>query len=167
MKAVALDFGHTIIDERVDFLAQGYTYDESHLMPGARHALEGLTLPVAVWANTRITRESDIWQWLDRTALSKYVRWVATSVDGGARKPEPGFFRFAPGTMALAAGDVLFVGNQLNTDIAGARGYGIRSEYLSGDAYRSADDRPVSAVASHTIPSLRELPSLVEQLGRT
>ncbi len=36
MNAVALDFGHTIIDERVDFDA-GY-HVRSHLMPGARHA---------------------------------------------------------------------------------------------------------------------------------
>ena len=69
--------------------------------------------------------------------------------------------------MGMHRGDVLFVGNQLNTDIVGANAYRIRSVYLSDAAYRSADDRPVSAVASDTIQSLRELPGLVEQLGRT
>ena len=69
--------------------------------------------------------------------------------------------------MGMERGDVLFVGNQLNTDIAGANGYGIRSVYLGDDAYRSADDRPTSALPSYTVQSLRELPGLVEQLGRT
>lgn len=167
MKAVALDFGHTIIDERVDFLGPGYHFDESHLMPGARHALEQLSLPLAVWANTRIAQASDIWQWLDRAALPEYVRWVATSIDAGARKPDAAFFTFALDLMELSAGDVLFVGNQLNTDIAGAQRCGIRSVYLSGAAYRGTDDGPASAVASHMIESLRDLPSLVDLLGRT
>jgi ribonucleotide monophosphatase NagD (HAD superfamily) len=60
----------------------------------------------------------------------------------------------------------VFVGNQLNTDIAGGREYGIRTVWLSGCAYRSADEtlsvhniRP-----THRIHTLGQIPSLLESL---
>jgi ribonucleotide monophosphatase NagD (HAD superfamily) len=50
---------------------------------------------------------------------------------------------------------VIFVGNQLNTDIKGAVDYGIRCVWLSGEACRSPDDtyhpdeiRPTYTVAT-------------------
>ena len=164
--SVAFDFGHTLVDERVDIL-QSTVHNETQLMPGAQEALTTLKIPIAIWANTRVARAEDIDSWLVRAGLAKVVRWVITSHEAKARKPGPHFFYHALRHMGMDRGEVLFVGNQLNTDIAGANGYGIRSVYLSDAAYRSADDRPTSAVASYTIQSLRELPDLVEQLGRT
>ena len=66
--------------------------------------------------------------------------------------------------MGLSADDVLFVGNQLNTDIAGGESYGIRTVYLADAAFRSAEDTGLDAVPSFTIQTLFELPTLVEQL---
>jgi ribonucleotide monophosphatase NagD (HAD superfamily) len=37
---------------------------------------------------------------------------------------------------------MLFVGNQLNSDIKGAKDYGIKCVWLSGAAHRSPDDDP-------------------------
>src|ERR1700739_2348392 len=92
------------------------------------------------------------------------VAWVVTSVDAGFRKPAPQFFEFALRKCGLARDEVLFVGNQLNTDIAGRQEYGIRTVWLSGGVYRSADEtlsvrdiRP-----THRIHTLRQLPSLLE-----
>jgi FMN phosphatase YigB (HAD superfamily) len=166
LRAVAFDFGHTLVDERVDIL-QSTVHDEAQLMPGAREALTTLEIPIAIGANTRVARAEDIEAWLVRAHLAQVVRWVITSQEANARKPGPCFFYYALRHMGLDRGEVLFVGNQLNTDIAGANGYGIRSVCLSDAAYRSADDRPTSAVASYTIQSFRELPGLVEQLERT
>ena len=59
---------------------------------------------------------------------------------------------------------MLFVGNQLNTDVAGANRAGIRSVWLAGEAYCSDDDRPCDATPSYTIQSLSDLPALVRQL---
>ena len=66
--------------------------------------------------------------------------------------------------MGVAAGDVLFVGNQLNTDIAGGAAYGIRTVYLSDAGYRSVDDAG-GGVPSFTIQTLVELPELIDQLA--
>jgi len=164
ISAVALDFGHTIIDERVDILLED-TYHEQHLMPGVREALTGLAHPVAIWANTRRANAEDVWRWLQRTGLAAHVTWVVTSVDAGARKPAREFFDYALRMMAMGAEDVLFVGNQRNTDIAGGRAYGIRTVWISDDAYHSADDCEVGVEPTFTIVTLAGLPGLVAKLG--
>jgi hypothetical protein len=48
LKRVAFDFGHTLIDERLPLESDALT-----LMPGAREAVSGIALPMAVWANTQ------------------------------------------------------------------------------------------------------------------
>jgi hypothetical protein len=52
IKAVAFDFGHTLIDERKD---ENVPLDSRpiHLMPEVSRVLPFLSLPLAVWANTR------------------------------------------------------------------------------------------------------------------
>jgi ribonucleotide monophosphatase NagD (HAD superfamily) len=66
----------------------------------------------------------------------------------------------------LVRDEVLFVGNQLDTDIAGGQEYGIRTVWLSGSAYRSSDENTVSPDVrpTHTIQTLPQLPSLLESL---
>jgi FMN phosphatase YigB (HAD superfamily) len=57
-----------------------------------------------------------------------------------------------------------FVGNQLNTDVAGGEAFGIATVWLSGPAYRSPDDRPCDATPTPTLSALGELPALVQHL---
>jgi putative hydrolase of the HAD superfamily len=135
-----------------------------HLMPGVSAVLPQIALPLALWANTRVAAEADVRRWLERAGLNGLFRWVITSVDVGARKPAPRFFEFALARCGLAAQDVLFVGNQLNTDVAGAEAMGIATVWLSGPEYRSADDRPCAASPTHTIRTLDDLPALLKRL---
>jgi HAD superfamily hydrolase (TIGR01509 family) len=135
-----------------------------HLMPAVANALPTIRLPFALWANTRTAREPEVRQWLKNARLDTLFGWVITSVDAGVRKPAPAFFRYALERCSVAQDEVLFVGNQLNTDVAGAEACGIQTVWLSDEAYRSPDDAPCDARPTHTIPSLRELPALVAQL---
>ena len=134
-----------------------------HLMPGVADVLPQLTLPLAVWANTRLVGEVAVRDWLDRAGLASF-QWVITSVDAGVRKPAPDFFRYALGRCGLTKDDVLFVGNQLNSDIAGGEAFGIRTVWLCGPAYRSLDDTPCTVKPTYTIETLYGLPSLVQNL---
>jgi HAD superfamily hydrolase (TIGR01662 family) len=163
VKVVALDWGHTLMDERRDRhipLADR----PAHLMPGVPEALSALTMPLAVWANTS-QDERHVRAWLARAGLEGVFTWVITSTDAGARKPSPRFFAYALARCGCAPADVLFVGNQLNTDVAGANAAGIRSVWLAGEAYRSDDDRPCIASPTYTIEGLADLPALVRQLA--
>jgi HAD superfamily hydrolase (TIGR01662 family) len=168
IEAIAFDLGHTLMDESRD---RDVPIDRRpvHLMPGVVEALSQLAplgLPLAVWANTRVATEADVRAWLDRAGLGHVFRWVITSVDAGVRKPAPGFFEYALARCGLAKEDVLFVGNQLNTDIAGAEAFGIRSVWLSGAAYRSDDDAPCEARATYAVDTLHDVPALVQRLQR-
>src|SRR5580693_4553006 len=59
LKAVAFDWGHTLMDERRD---EHVPLDARpvHLMPGVADVLPQLALPLAVWANTRVVGEAAV-----------------------------------------------------------------------------------------------------------
>ena len=163
LKSIAFDWGHTLMDERRD---EHIPVDirPVHLMSGVADVLPQLALPLAVWANTRVAREATVRRWLDRAGLGPLFHWVVTSVDAGARKPSPEFFRYALALCGLTKDDVLFVGNQLNSDIAGGEAFGIPTVWLCGSVHRSLDDGPCSARATYTMNTLYSLPALVHRL---
>jgi FMN phosphatase YigB (HAD superfamily) len=162
-KAVAFDWGHTVMDERRDADVP-LDVRPVHLMPGVSEVLPEIALPLALWANTRAAADVEVRGWLERANLSRLFRWVITSVDAGARKPAPQFFQYALARCGLAREDILSVGNQLNTDVSGARAFGIPTVWLSGLDYRSADDAPCNASPTYTIRTLNDLPALLKQL---
>jgi FMN phosphatase YigB (HAD superfamily) len=169
LQAVMFDFGHTIMDELKE-RGLPLTSRPVHLMPGLPGILPQITFKMGIWANTQVAREHDIRLWLRRARINDYFEWVITSVDAGARKPAPGFFSYALKKCKLKKDEVIFVGNQLNTDIRGANDYGIKCVWLSGQAYRSPDDIPNDeligsrARPTHAIESLKQLPALLETL---
>jgi FMN phosphatase YigB (HAD superfamily) len=163
LKAIAFDWGHTVIDESCDGDVP-LDLRPIHLMPGVREVLPQLAFPLALWANTRQAQESDVRAWLDRAGLGLLFRWVITSIDAGARKPAPQFFEYALAHCGLAKEHVLFVGNQLNTDVAGGQAFGIRTVWLSGSEYRSVDDTSLETSPTYTIRTLYQLPSLLRRL---
>jgi FMN phosphatase YigB (HAD superfamily) len=130
---VAFDFGHTLVDEHTD-------RSPLQLMPGVREVLAQIALPMAVWANTRKAGQAAVREILRNVQIEQYFSNVVTSVDAGFRKPAPEFFEFALSQWLFAKEHILFVGNQLNTDVLGAEAYGIRTAWLSAPEFRSADE---------------------------
>ena len=163
IRAVAFDLGHTLVDEQKD-ASIPLESRAVHLMPEVSETLPRLPVPLAVWANTRTATGTDLQHFLDRAGIGRFFAWVVTSVDAGFRKPAPQFFEFALGKCGLARDEVLFVGNQLNTDIAGGQSCGIRTVWLSGTAYRSTSPSAQGVRPTHTIHTLRQLPPLLERL---
>ena len=168
IRAVAFDFGHTLVDEQKD-TSIPLESRPIHLMPEVGEVLPLLSIPLAVWANTRTATGEDLRHFLNRAGIGRFFAWVVTSVDAGFRKPSPQFFDFALGKCGLTPDGVLFVGNQLKTDIAGGQACGIRTVWLSGSAYRSADETlsPHDVHPAYSIPALAQLPPLLESLLRT
>jgi FMN phosphatase YigB (HAD superfamily) len=168
INAVAFDFGHTLIDERKDGNVP-LDCRPIHLMPEVSEVLPFLSLPLAVWANTRTATEAKLRQWLERAGIGRFFAWVVTSVDAGFRKPAPEFFDFALAKCGLSKDEVLFVGNQLNTDITGGEQYGIRTVWLCGRPYRSADETlsPKDVRPTYTIRTFRQLPLLLQRIRDT
>jgi HAD superfamily hydrolase (TIGR01509 family) len=160
VRAVAFDFGHTLVDER-------FSDGRTQLMPGVREVLPQLHQPMAVWANTRAAGETELRRRLHDAQLEQYFSCVVTSIDAGFRKPTPEFFQFALARWNFDKDDVLFVCNQLNTDVLGAGRYGIRTAWLSGPEFRSDDETMTLADAkpSFILSDLLQLPLLLETIA--
>ena len=165
LRAIAFDVGHTLIDEGIDaanFVAP------VQLMPHVLKVLPQIDLPMAAWSNTKSAREAEVRHLLAAAGIDHFFRWVITSIDAGYRKPSREFFHFALRNCRLSAGQVLFVGNQLNTDICGGSQCGIRTVWISGEVHRSPDETMArgDAIPDFEIPSLDELPTLLKRISR-
>ncbi len=163
LDAIAFDLGHTLMREGADSDVP-IERRPIHLMPGVRDALAALVQPLALWANTREAREPEVRVWLARAGFDERFNWVITSVDAGYRKPAPEFFAYALDRCGIAKERVLFVCNQLNTDVAGAEAFGIRTVWLSDDAYRSQDDEVCEARPTYSIRTLTDLPDFIRRI---
>jgi putative hydrolase of the HAD superfamily len=156
VKAVAFDFGQTLVEE-------GAVFENPRLMSGVREVLPKIGLPLAVWANTRSSGRDDVQAVLKTLSIDHYFSSVVTSVEAGFRKPSPQFFDFAVNQCGFRREQILFVGNQLNTDVLGAESYGIRTAWLCGEAFRSRDE---TMTLDEVKPSfvLQDLPELLPLL---
>src|SRR5215467_4116256 len=165
IKAVIFDFGHTIMDELSD-RELPLRSRPVRVMPGLLETLPQITKNKGIWANTRRAGQSGIRHWLRRAQIDQHFNWVVTSVDAGHRKPDRRFFDFALARCGLQKDEVLYVGNQLNTDIKGATEYGIQNVWLSGAVCKSPDDTLTidHVTPTHVIGCLQELPPLVASL---
>jgi len=161
LKLVAFDIGHTLIDESVD--AANFVLPV-RLMPHVKEILPNIPVRMAAWSNTRSAREADVRRLLTAGAIEHFFSSIVTSVDAGYRKPDPRFFQFAINKCGVSADEVLFVGNQLNTDICGGVQCGIATVWIAGQPHLSPDDAPTAAHPNFTIDSLAELPELVRRL---
>lgn len=162
------DFGHTIMDEVQGRDAPLLTRP-IHPMPGLPVILACIKLKMGIWANTKTAGADELWFWLRRARIDGYFERVVTSVDAGARKPDRRFFSYALKACQLKKSEVIFVGNQLNTDIQGAKDSGIAPVWLTGRAYHSPHDITEDVGVrlpqpAHTIRSLRQLPALLKTL---
>lgn len=57
--------------------------------------------------------------------LSPYLDFVVTSKEAGANKPEPPIFLLALDRAGVGASEAVYIGDQYETDVVGARGAGI------------------------------------------
>jgi FMN phosphatase YigB (HAD superfamily) len=92
--------------------------------------------------------------------LDPLLDTVTYSQEAGAEKPNPAVFRLALRRAGCEAGDAVFVGNDLQADVEGARSVGIRPIWLNRQKLDLTPGCPA-------IESLEELVPLLDTLGRT
>ncbi|HSB68522.1 MAG TPA: HAD family hydrolase [Candidatus Methylomirabilis sp.] len=124
---------------------------------GAREVLEALSrrgLPLALICNTGRTPGRMLRLVLDRLALAPYLRVLTFSDEVGLRKPHPEIFRQTLSALGVAPEEAAHIGDDLTTDVAGARGIGMRAVHLRPaiGVGRDGDD-------TEAIPSLHALPA--------
>jgi HAD superfamily hydrolase (TIGR01662 family) len=112
-------------------------------MPGAREALQQFhraALPMAVVSNSSFG-EHVIRYELEKYWLTEHLAFVMVSADYSVRKPNAMLFEVAAARLGVPARDIWFVGDRLDTDIAGAKAAGMIAVWLNrdGDQSPSAD----------------------------
>ena len=162
VQAVAFDLGNTLVYE------DSVLEPQARRMPGVLEVLPAISFPMAVWTNTRREGAAEVARWLSSAGIEKFFSSIATSVDAGARKPAAEFFEFALARWGRNKGEILFVCNQLNTDVLGASRYGIRTAWIAAPEFRGPEETMDLTAVQPTfiLEDLAALPGLLEGLAR-
>jgi putative hydrolase of the HAD superfamily len=140
-------------DALVDLLLDSLRFTPMDDAAPALAALRGAGLRLAVVSNWDCSLHSV----LADLGLAAAVDTVVVSAEVGSPKPDPAIFEEALARLRCKAGEALFVGDSLETDVLGARGAGIRGLLLDrGDS--TADTSP----DIERVYSLHDLVELVE-----
>ena len=87
--------------------------------------------------------DHDITPLCDELGLSLLLQVVVTSLDVGFSKPQPEIFREALRQAGVKASEAVYVGDQYQIDVVGARDAGIKGVLLDrGDDFREVTDCP-------------------------
>jgi putative hydrolase of the HAD superfamily len=101
-----------------------------NLMPGAIEVLELLSAKYPLTVVTNGFEEVQKMK-MESSGLTRYFTHVVTSERAQARKPAVEIFCFALEQNGIEAGETAMIGDNLLTDIAGARASGIESVYYN------------------------------------
>jgi putative hydrolase of the HAD superfamily len=102
-------------------------------MPGARDTLLELRrtgIPMGVISNSSFG-QATIRHELAKHGLSEVLDIIVVSAEYAVRKPNPLLFEAAAGLLGVPCADVWFVGDRLDTDIAGARAAGMTAVWYA------------------------------------
>jgi putative hydrolase of the HAD superfamily len=111
----------------------------TRVMRGAQAALDQLHragLPMAVVSNTSYG-EHVIRGELARHGLTDRLAFVMVSSDYSVRKPNPLLFEVAASRLGIAAHEIWFVGDRLDTDVAGAKAAGMKAVWFNRGGERA------------------------------
>ena len=97
----------------------------------------------------------------ERCGLTGYFRFVVFSQDLGVEKPDARMFHAACKHAGCAPGELMHVGDSLQTDVAGANGVGAVSVWLN----RDGSENTTGTVPDIEILSLTELLPVLERNG--
>jgi putative hydrolase of the HAD superfamily len=112
--------------ELVELLLSAIRFSPYPDAAGALARVRVLGLPAAVVSNWDCSLRSV----LADLGLGGMVDAVVVSAEVGSAKPEPGIFEAALQRLGCPAETALFVGDSLDTDVAGARNAGLRAVLL-------------------------------------
>jgi putative hydrolase of the HAD superfamily len=110
-------------------------------------ALRAARSQIAIVSNTEASLSNFD---LDQFPVLRTADAIVLSSDVGIRKPEPGIFHLALNRLHAAATAAVFVGNDWDADVRGARAAGIRAVYLAGQMSRNDDEGIVCAAPTLT-----------------
>jgi putative hydrolase of the HAD superfamily len=112
-------------------------------MPGAREALEQFHqygMRIGVVSNSSFGQDVIRYE-LAKHGLADHLKFVMVSAEYCVRKPNVLLFETAAAKLGIACSDIWFVGDRLDTDMAGARAAGMKAVWFD-----PGDSQPIDCV---------------------
>jgi HAD superfamily hydrolase (TIGR01509 family) len=160
IRSVLLDLGDTLLDESLGW------YERDPILPGVRETLPKLSrrYRLGILSNTVSTGREDMAIHLERYGIASCFQAIVTSTDLGWRKPHPLIFEAAVSALRADPATTAMVGNDLPVDIAGAKGFGLRTVHFRwSPRYRHEPASPLEE-ATTVIRRFEELPAALRRL---
>ena len=175
-------------DEWLDELSKAYVsplFEVSpYLNPDAADSLEWLRNQkkhIGIICNTGLTPGTELRRFLSQAGAAKYFQVMTFSNEVGIRKPDRRIFSLTAQALKTTAQRIVHIGDNVKSDVWGAKNAGFRAIHLSGTAGRDniALSDPASLVSlsrnlgnskleqikpDKTITSLSMLKEAIEQL---
>jgi HAD superfamily hydrolase (TIGR01509 family) len=138
----ALEYAVTPEDLRVQQAVDAYFEPFitcCQLIPGAREMLANVTARYRIALVSNFTHPPAVEHILARVGIRQFFDEILISGQLGVRKPHPRMFAELTRRLKLAPGDIVFVGDELQTDIVGAQEAGLSTVWMT---YRQRLERP-------------------------
>jgi putative hydrolase of the HAD superfamily len=156
----------TVEEEWIDDLSSAYVSPflevAPYLNPDARRVLRWLedrNKLVGLICNTGLTPGFGLRRFLAREDIAKYFDLMLFSDEVGIRKPDLGIFRMATQRLKVKPFEIVHIGDNLKSDVWGAKNAGLKAIYLSTEVGRDriAESDPTSlASISRKTANLRK-----------
>ncbi len=152
-------------EEHADFVFVGYDerVDYKMMNTAMRLVMEGAELiggsSLPTWPNAQ-------GQQMANGPIVKALEYATGATATLMGKPEPSFFRAALALTDSESEETLFVSDDLTTDIAGAKAVGIKTALIETGTHKAADCERLGIRPDHVLPSIADVPALVEKLNR-
>jgi FMN phosphatase YigB (HAD superfamily) len=155
---ICLDYAGTLSADRIDHQLREKPVDPA--AAAALHALHqsGITLLLA--SNTLPCEAR--WPALQQAGIDHLFRAALLSCPLGVRKPQPIFYALVLAAADCPASQVLFVGDNLDSDVPAPVSHGMRAALVRSHGLRHGESLPDGALL---IRHVRELPALLETTG--
>jgi HAD superfamily hydrolase (TIGR01509 family) len=148
----------SVLDEAARCYAESLLHYPPRPVDGALEALahaRARGLRVALICNTGRTPGRVLRVILDQLGIAGHIENFCFSNELGICKPDPEIFHRALEPLGVRPDEAIHVGDRPDLDLAGARAAGLRSVHLR------IPDAP-EGEADHVIPTMRDLPSIID-----
>ena len=122
--------------------------------------LDQLVIKYPLGLISNFTHSPFVHQALQRFNLHQYFKTIIISDDLGWRKPHPNIFSKFIENMKVSANNVLFIGDDLKSDVLGAQNVGMKTAWLQR-ASQPIQDSNLTAKPDVTIHSLVDLKEII------
>ena len=156
----------TVKEEWIDELSSAYVSPffevPPYLNPDAREVLQWLrnrNMLIGIICNTGLTPGFGIKRFLEEEGIAEYFDAMVFSDEVGVRKPDPRIFHLVTKRLKVKPFEVVHVGDNLKSDVWGAKNAGFKTVHLSckvGRDRRAESDLTSLVSLSRKLGNLRE-----------